>query len=464
MNGILAGLRVVARAPDARRLALVRLATQFGDGMVQAALGGVVLFDPARAADPLTIAAGFAVLLLPYSLVGPVAGVALDRLDRRAVLIGAGLAKTALIVLATVLLLVDASTAAVLVTALVLVGISRFVLAGMSAALPRVVATDALVPTNSALVTLGAVTAATGAAVATTVLALAGPTGVPAAVATAVSALGAVVAALLARRFPAGRLGPAGDRTAERHESGGIVGVGRGVATGLRTVAATPTVRSALLGVGAHRIVFGIDTVVTILVLRDAATTERATVLPVGIAGFGLAVTATATGLFVAALTTPILRPRLGARRLTASALVLAAVVQGTLVITLEPDLLVVGAFVLGVAGQTVKLSADAALQTDVDDRRRGRVFALQDTVFNAAFVAAVAAVAVAFGPVSTASGIVELVAVGVGAAIYLVAAVIVASSPVTRPAPPNDESSTTPPILAPPRRGPADPDPDEVP
>ncbi|MFC8280168.1 MFS transporter [Rhodococcoides kroppenstedtii] len=222
--------------------------------------------------------------------------------------------------------------------------------------------------------------------------------------------------------------------------------------------------RSALLGVGAHRVVFGIDTVVTILVLRDAAATERATVLPVGIAGFGLAVTATAAGLFVAALTTPILRPRLRARRLTASALILAAVVQGTLVITLEPDLLVVGAFVLGVAGQTVKLSADAALQTDVDDRRRGRVFALQDTVFNAAFVAAVAAVAVAFGPVSTASGAVALVAVGVGAVLYLVAAVIVASSPVTRPAPPIDESSTTPPTLAPPRRGPADPDPDGVP
>ena len=41
--------------------------------MFQAALGGAVLFNPERQADPLAVAAGLAVILLPYSVVGPFA-------------------------------------------------------------------------------------------------------------------------------------------------------------------------------------------------------------------------------------------------------------------------------------------------------------------------------------------------------------------------------------------------------
>ena len=59
--------------------------------MFQAALGGAVLFNPEREADPLAVAAGLAVILLPYSLVGPFAGALLDRWDRRRVLLVANL-------------------------------------------------------------------------------------------------------------------------------------------------------------------------------------------------------------------------------------------------------------------------------------------------------------------------------------------------------------------------------------
>jgi hypothetical protein len=53
--------------------------------------------------------------------------------------------------------------------------------------------------------------------------------------------------------------------------------------------------------------------------------------------------------------------------------------------------LLLVGAFLFGLAGQTIKLTGDATMQIDIDDTRRGQVFALQDTVFNIAFVLAIA-------------------------------------------------------------------------
>ena len=64
----------------------MRLAGQFGDGLFQAALAGAVLFDPEHQARAADIASGFAVLLLPYSLIGPFAGVLLDRWWRQRVL------------------------------------------------------------------------------------------------------------------------------------------------------------------------------------------------------------------------------------------------------------------------------------------------------------------------------------------------------------------------------------------
>src|SRR3954447_5970186 len=82
---------------DFRRLLATRLLSQFGDGVFQAALAGTVLFNPQRAADPLDVAAGFAVLLLPYSLVGPFAGVWLDRWSRRQVLLRANVLRAGLV-------------------------------------------------------------------------------------------------------------------------------------------------------------------------------------------------------------------------------------------------------------------------------------------------------------------------------------------------------------------------------
>ena len=84
-----AGFVHLLRTPPFARLLAVRLSAQWADGLFQAALGGAVLFNPEREADPLLIASGLAVMLLPYSLLGPFAGALLDRWDRRRVLAGA---------------------------------------------------------------------------------------------------------------------------------------------------------------------------------------------------------------------------------------------------------------------------------------------------------------------------------------------------------------------------------------
>src|SRR5699024_7425448 len=110
-------LRTSVRA-DTGRLLTVKLLGMAGEGAFQAGMGALVLFSPERATTPGEIALGFAVLLLPYSVLGPFAGALLDRWDRRRVLTGANLARAAIALAATAALATAAPTAVLLVLAL----------------------------------------------------------------------------------------------------------------------------------------------------------------------------------------------------------------------------------------------------------------------------------------------------------------------------------------------------------
>src|SRR5919107_3102976 len=80
------------------RLYATRLVSQTADGIFQGSLASAVFFNPDHQTDPKQAAAGFVVLLLPYSVVGPFAGVFLDRWSRQRVLLVANLARAATIV------------------------------------------------------------------------------------------------------------------------------------------------------------------------------------------------------------------------------------------------------------------------------------------------------------------------------------------------------------------------------
>src|SRR6476646_10691439 len=143
--------RSVRSLPDFWRLLELRTASQFGDGLFQAGLAGGILFNPERAAGPWEIVGAFAVLFLPYSVLGPFAGALLDRWDRRLVLSGANL------------LAAGTSDLPILFGALVVNGFSRFVSSGLSAALPDVVPRKQVVTMNSVATLTGAAAASLGA-------------------------------------------------------------------------------------------------------------------------------------------------------------------------------------------------------------------------------------------------------------------------------------------------------------
>src|SRR5213078_5085343 len=101
------GVGELLARPWFRWLFGTRLVSQSADGVFQASLASAVFFNPDHQTDPKQAAAGFVVLLLPYSLVGPFAGVFLDRWSRQRVLVRANLVRT-LFVVATATVLVTA--------------------------------------------------------------------------------------------------------------------------------------------------------------------------------------------------------------------------------------------------------------------------------------------------------------------------------------------------------------------
>src|SRR3954465_4269179 len=159
---------------DFRRLLGTRLLSQFGDGVFQAALAGTLLFNPQRATDPIDVAAGFAVLLLPYSLAGPFAGVWLDRWSRRQVLLRANLVRAVLVVGVAGLVLAGVGGTAFYVAGLAVFSANRFVLAALSAGLPHTVDEPSLVSANALSTTAGAVVTVLGGGAALGLLQLTG--------------------------------------------------------------------------------------------------------------------------------------------------------------------------------------------------------------------------------------------------------------------------------------------------
>ena len=155
-------LRVLLRLRDFRRLLAVRLLSQGADGVYQVALATYVVFSPEKQTSAAAIASAMAVLLLPYSLVGPFAGVLLDRWRRRQVLLYGNLLRALLASVTAVLILSHVPDWLFYVSALCVTAVNRFVLAGLSAALPRVVDAERLVIANSLSPTAGTLAATAG--------------------------------------------------------------------------------------------------------------------------------------------------------------------------------------------------------------------------------------------------------------------------------------------------------------
>jgi hypothetical protein len=405
-------LRVVMRARGFRRLLGVRLVSQFADGLFQAALAGSLLFNPQQATGPVGVAAGFAVLLLPYSVVGPYVGVFLDRWSRRTVIYAANLIRAALVVPTVALIWFGRESAPYFLLALLIIGINRFFLAGLGASQPHVVPEDRLVTANSVAATLGTLVYSIGLGVAAFALNTAlHKTFHGYALLAASAAFGYAGSALIARfSFERDALGPDAE---ERHAGpilGEVAAIGRGMVAGIGHLSRRRGAAYAMVAQSGYRILYGVLTLATLLLYRRYFYGDNSSA---ALSGLAQVVVAGGFGSLLAAFLTPPLSRRIGEWRWITVLLAGVGVMLAVLAPPFRPLLMVIATFCINIASQGIKIVVDTALQRDCDDDFRGRVFAVNDTTYNICFVIGLFTAALALPSNGRSTVAVALVALG---------------------------------------------------
>ncbi|MGV4888372.1 MFS transporter [Streptomyces viridosporus] len=403
-------LRVLLRFQGFRRLLAVRLLSQGADGVFQVALAAYVVFSPEKQTSAAAIASAMAVLLLPYSLVGPFAGVLLDRWRRRQVFLYGNLLRALMAAVTAVLILGRVPDWLLLLSALCVTAVNRFVLAGLSAALPRVVDAERLVIANSLSPTAGTLAATAGGGLAFLVrLVIADSDAAVVLVGAALYLCAAGASLRIAKEL----LGP--DRAlAHPRLTTVLTGTARDLLAGLRHLAAPPRREAAwaLTAMSLMRFCYGAMLVMLLMLCRYALTSST----DEGIALLGLALGVSGAGFFVAAVMTPWAAGRLGPGRWIMVCSGSAAVLEPALGLPFASGPLLAGAFVLGLTTQGAKIATDTIVQSSVDDGFRGRIFSLYDVLFNVAFVGAAAVAALMLPPDGRSVPLVITVAVVYGA------------------------------------------------
>nr|WSX78144.1 MFS transporter [Streptomyces sp. NBC_00899] len=391
--GLLRDLRVLLRLPDFRRLLGVRLLSQLSDGVFQVALAAYVVFSPEKQASPAAVASAMAVLLLPYSLVGPFTGVLLDRWRRRQVLLYCNLLRAVLSCGTAGLILLGVPDWLFYLSALSVTAVNRFVLAGLSAALPRVVDQDRLVTANALSPTAGTLAATVGGGTAFVVHLFASEGDGANAATVLLGALLYLCAGLASLTLGRDLLGPDPDRVRPRFATA-LAGTAQGLYAGLRHLHRRPAAARAMAAMTAMRFCFGALTVTLLMLCRYAWSDPSDTDAGLGL--LGVAVGLSAAGFFVAALVTPWATARVGTAGWITVCSAASALMLPPLALSFTIGPMMFAAFALGVTTQGAKIATDTVVQSQVDDAYRGRVFSLYDVVFNVAFVGAAAIAALA--------------------------------------------------------------------
>jgi len=386
-------LRILLRFQGFRRLLAVRLLSQGADGVYQVALAAYVVFSPEKQTSAAAIASAMAVLLLPYSLIGPFAGVLLDRWRRRQVFLYGNLLRALLAAATAVLMVSHVPDWLFYVSALCVTAVNRFVLAGLSAALPRVVDDERLVLANSLSPTAGTLAATAGGGLAFVVRLLVADTD------ATVVLLGAALylcAALASLRMAPELLGPDLASTRSRLATA-LAGTARDLRAALRHLAAPQRRKAvrALLAMTLMRFCYGALTVLLLMLCRYALSSTPDD----GLRLLGLALGVSGAGFFVAAVVTPWAAGRLGPGHWIAVCAAAAAVLEPALGLSFTTAPMMAAAFVLGLTTQGAKIATDTIVQFSVDDGFRGRIFSVYDVLFNVAFVGAAAMAALVLPP-----------------------------------------------------------------
>ena len=389
-------------------LLTVRWIGQIGDGIFQSSLASFVLFSPERQPDAVSAATAFAVVLLPYSLVGPYAGVFLDRFSRQRIVQFSNLVRGADLLL--IALLIKSGTTGVPLTLLVLAafGINRLILAGLSAGLPLIVTREELISANALAVTGGSIGVVIGGGIGIGVKKLFdahGKSDLSDAKVILIAMACYLASALFTRRLSRGDIGPAD------HEVPAQIRGFRELQEGLRILQFHP---DALRGIFATAIQRGGLTALTLMgLLLERNTFNPPSNPDAGLAGFAYALAIAGVGLGIGSFVTPFFVSYFGRHRWIRLMLVTPSIFLIFFAFIPQEWLLITTAFFIALCGQAVKVTNDALVQSQIADEYRGRVFAFYDVAVNAVIVLGAIAAALIL-PKSGKSAVLPLLTTGV--------------------------------------------------
>lgn len=372
------------------RLLAVRWMGQLTDGIFQSALASFVLFSPERQPDAKSAAVAFAVVLLPYSLVGPFVGTILDRISRQRVILFANLFRAFTLIFIAGLVRNGATGIELTIFVLLAFGVNRLILAGLSAGLPLLIDTTGTQGRNN-LVSINATTVTGG----TVFVVIGGGIGIGLrgllegrldanqadGVLITLAASCFLVAGLLALRLKKDQLGPLPHEM--KHQS--IAAAYQEMVDGAKFLY---RIRDCFLGITATAVQRGGLTALTLMaLLLNRNTFNDPTNPESGLAGFAFAITIAGIGITIGAVIAPFGVKRFGRHAWIRYSLYASAILPIALALEQNELLLVLTGFFTGMAGQGVKVTNDALVQSKIADEFRGRVFAVYDVMVNAGIV-----------------------------------------------------------------------------
>ncbi len=397
------------------RLLRVRWSGQITDGVFQSALASFVLFSPERQASAVNAAVAFAVVLLPYSIIGPFVGTVLDRFSRQRAILYSNLVRAATLV--AVATLIFQGRTGVELTAFVLIafGVNRLILAGLSAGIPLVIEAKSLISANALAVTGGSVWVVLGGGIGLGLRRLLGSDATANhadAFIVLFAAMGYLVTALFASLLKKREIGPMDHEIVEGSFKQGFIEMREGFkflrihVDAARGIAATAIHRGGLTALTLTALLLERNT------FHDPADSEA------GLAGLSFTLSIAAVGFVLGALIAPYGVSKFGRHRWIRYSLLMSAVGPAFLIIARTQTTLTLTAFFTALCGQSLKVTNDALVQSKIDDIYRGRVFSVYDVVVNGAIVTG-GLVAAFLLPLSGDTVVVPLVVF----ALYLIAA-----------------------------------------
>jgi MFS family permease len=360
--GVAARARAALRSPDFSRLVSARYVSQSGDGLFQAYIfARLVFLNTDNQSTAASVAKAVALLIVPFSLIGPFAGVFIDRWSRRLILVWTPVLKAAFLV---PLLFVDVSWV-IYALSLVVVSANRFYLTTAGAVTPSLVSDNELLVGNAITGSAGTVITASGLAIGSRV---AGHVDARWLIAAAVvlwpvaTWLASRIANPLRAERPASRLRDDLARVVREFVSGG------------RRLFATPPALAAVSSVFYDQMLINTVAVLSIIVFKDK--------FKEGIASYSNIVVAAGFGVLAGMITVGFLESRLNRQQTMALAFGLAGVASLLASLHITGVTILVLTFVLAMTFPWRKTPADTLVQESLPNRYRGRIFALQDIAF----------------------------------------------------------------------------------